>query len=143
MSNIKVAVIGAGMMGKNHLKMYKTLPNVDLVGVYDVFSDSAAKAAEMFGIKAFSSMEEVAASVDAVSVVTTSVAHASVGEFFLNKGIHCMIEKPLATTEEECQMLIDAARKNNVVLLVGHVERYNPAVEQMAKILSDTSKIRS
>jgi len=143
MNNIKVAVIGAGMMGRNHLKMYKTLPNVELVGVYDVFSDSAQKAAEMFGIKAFSSMEEAAASVDAVSVVTTSVAHASVGEFFLNKGIHCMMEKPLATTEEECQRLIDAARKNNVVLLVGHVERYNPAVEQMAKILSDTSKIRS
>ncbi len=143
MSNIKVAVIGAGMMGKNHLKMYKSLPNVDLIGVYDVFSDSAQKAADMFGIKAFSSLEEVAANVDAVSVVTTSVAHASVGEFFLNKKIHCMIEKPLATTEEECQMLIDAARRNNVVLLVGHVERFNPAVEQMSKILSDTSKIRS
>lgn len=143
MSNIRVAVIGAGMMGKNHLKMYKTLQNVDLVGVYDVFSDSAKSAAEMFGIKAFSSMEEVAANVDAVSVVTTSVAHASVGEFFLNRGIHCMMEKPLATTEEECQRLIAAAKKNNVVLLVGHVERYNPAVEQMAKILSDTSKIRS
>lgn len=143
MSNIKVAVIGAGMMGKNHLKTYKNLQGVELVGVYDVFSDSAKSAADMFGIKAFSSMEEVAANVDAVSVVTTSVAHASVGEFFLNKGIHCLIEKPLATTEEECQTLINAAKKNNVILLVGHVERYNPAVEQMAKILSDTSKIRS
>ena len=143
MGNIKVAVIGAGMRGKNHLKMYKTLQGVELVGVYDVFSDSAKAAADMFGIKAFSSMEEVAANVDAVSVVTTSVAHASVGEFFLNKGIHCLIEKPLATTEEECQTLINAAKKNNVILLVGHVERYNPAVEQMSKILSDTSKIRS
>ena len=143
MSNIRVAVIGAGMMGKNHLKTYKALQGVELVGVYDVFSDSARAAADMFGIKAFSSMEEAAANVDAVSVVTTSVAHAEVGEFFLNKGIHCLIEKPLATTEEECQRLIGAAKKNNVILLVGHVERYNPAVEQMAKILSDTSKIRS
>ena len=140
---IKVAVIGAGMMGKNHLRTYKTLPGVKLVGVYDVFRESAEKAAEMFGIKAFSSLEEVAHAVDAVSVVTTSVAHCEVGEFFLNKKIHCMIEKPLATTEEECQRLIDAAKKNNVVLLVGHIERFNPAVEQMGKILSDTSKIRS
>ena len=93
MSNIRVAVIGAGMMGKNHLKTYKTLQGVELVGVYDVFSDSAKAAADMFGIKAFSSMEEAAANVDAVSVVTTSVAHAEVGEFFLNKGIHCLIEK--------------------------------------------------
>ena len=144
MSNlVKVAVIGAGMMGRNHLKTYKTLPGVELVGVYDVFPESAQKAAEMFGIKAFSSLEEVAFNVDAVSVVTTSVAHCEVGEFFLNKGIHCMIEKPLATTEEECDRLINAAKNNNVTLLVGHIERFNPAVEQMGKILSDTSKIRS
>jgi predicted dehydrogenase len=140
---IKVAVIGAGMMGKNHLKTYKNLPGVELVGVYDIFQDSAKAAAEMFGIKAFSSMEEVAKSVDAVSVVTTSITHADVGEFFLNKGIHCLIEKPLATDEEGCLRLINAAKKNNLVLLVGHIERFNPAVEQMAKILSDTSKIRS
>ncbi len=144
MSNlIKVAVIGAGMMGKNHLRTYKSLPGVELVGVYDVFPESAQKAAEMFNIKAFTSLDEAARSVDAVSVVTTSVAHCEVGEFFLNRGIHCMMEKPLATTEEECQRLISAAKKNNVTLLVGHIERFNPAVEQMGKILSDTSKIRS
>ena len=141
--NIKVAVIGAGMMGKNHMKTYKSLNGVELVGVYDIFPEAAKAAAETFGIRAFSSMEEVAENVDAVSVVTTSVTHADVGEFFLNKGIHCMMEKPLACTEEECQGLISAAAKNNVVLLVGHIERFNPAVEQMGKLLSDTSKIRS
>ncbi len=140
---IKVAVIGAGVMGKNHLKTYKNLPNVELIGVYDIFPEAAENAAKMFGIKAFSSMEEVAKSVNAVSVVTTSTTHADVGEFFLNHGIHCLIEKPLATTEEECMRLINAAKKNNVTLLVGHIERFNPAVEQMSKILSDTSKIRS
>lgn len=141
--NIKVAVIGAGMMGKNHMKTYKSLNGVELVGVYDIFPEAAKAAAETFGIRAFSSMEEVAENVNAVSVVTTSVTHADVGEFFLNKGIHCMMEKPLACTEEECQHLISAAAKNNVVLLVGHIERFNPAVEQMGKLLSDTSKIRS
>lgn len=141
--NIKVAVIGAGMMGKNHMKTYKSLNGVELVGVYDIFPEAAKAAAETFGIRAFSSMEEVAENVDAVSVVTTSVTHADVGEFFLNKGIHCMMEKPLACIEEECQRLISAAAKNNVVLLVGHIERFNPAVEQMGKLLSDTSKIRS
>ena len=142
-NTIKVAVIGAGVMGKNHLKTYKSLQGVELIGVYDIFPEAAKAAAEMFGIKAFSSMEEVAANVDAVSVVTTSVTHADVGEFFLNHGIHCLIEKPLATTEEGCRRLIDAAKNNNVTLLVGHIERFNPAVEQMGKILSDTSKIRS
>ena len=141
--NIKVAVIGAGMMGKNHLKTYANMPGVKLVGVYDVFPEAAKTAAKTYGIKAFSSMEEVAKNVDAVSVVTTSVTHADVGEFFMNKGIHCMMEKPLATTEEGCMRLINAAKNNNVVLMVGHIERFNPAVEQMSKLLSDTSKIRS
>ncbi|MBP5215633.1 MAG: Gfo/Idh/MocA family oxidoreductase [Alphaproteobacteria bacterium] len=141
--NIKVAVIGAGMMGKNHLRTYKSMPGVELVGVYDISPEATKAAAETFGIKAFSSMEQVAAKVDAVSVVTTSVTHADVGEFFMNKGIHCMMEKPLATTEEECLRLIEASKKNNVVLMVGHIERFNPAVEQMGKLLSDTSKIRS
>ena len=68
----------------------------------------------MFGIKAFASMEEVAKKVDAVSVVTTSVTHADVGEFFLNKGIHCMMEKPLATSEEGCLRLINAAKKTTL-----------------------------
>ena len=140
---IRVAVIGAGMMGKNHIKTYKTLNNVELVGVYDIFPDAAKAAAETFGIRAFSSMEEVAANVDAVSVVTTSVTHADVGEFFLTRKIHCMMEKPLATTEEECNRLIKAAKDNNVTLLVGHIEQFNPAVEQMHRLLSDTSKIRS
>lgn len=140
---IKVAVIGAGMMGKNHLKTYKGLNGVELVGVYDIFPEACKAAAETFGIKAFSSLEEVAENVDAVSVVTTSVTHAEVGEFFLNHGIHCLMEKPLATTEAECQRLISAAKNNNVTLLVGHIEQFNPAVEQMHKILSDTSKICS
>ncbi len=141
--NIKVAVIGAGMMGKNHLKTYANMQGIKLVGVYDVFPDAAKAAAKTYGIKAFSSMEEVAKNVDAVSVVTTSITHADVGEFFMNQGIHCMMEKPLATTEEGCMRLINAAKNNNVVLMVGHIERFNPAVEQMGKLLSDTSKIRS
>ena len=140
---IKVAVIGAGMMGKNHLRTYKNLNGFELVGVYDIFPEAANNAAEMFGIKAFSSLEEVAANVDAVSVVTTSVTHAEVGEFFLNKGIHCLIEKPLAATEEECKRLISAAEKNNVTLLVGHIEQFNPAVEQLRKILNNPNQICS
>lgn len=136
-NRIKVAVIGAGMMGKNHLRTYKNLSNFELIGVYDIFPEAAQSAAEAFGIKAFSSLEEVAASVDAVSVVTTSVTHAEVGEFFLNRGIHCLIEKPLATTEDECMRLINAAKNNNVTLLVGHIEQFNPAVEQMHKILNN------
>lgn len=142
-NTIKVAVIGAGMMGKNHLRTYQAMQGVELVGVYDINTEACEQVADSMGIKAFDSLEAVAKEVDAVNVVTTSVTHADVGEFFLNLGKHCLIEKPLATTEAECQRLISAAQKNNVMLLVGHIERFNPAVEQMAKILSDSGKICS
>ena len=144
MSNtVNDCVIREGIMGKNHLKTYKSMPGVELVGVYDIFPDACKAAAETFGIKAFASLQEVADNVDAVSVVTTSVTHCEVGLFFLNRGIHCLIEKPLAATEEECRKLIKAAADHNATLLVGHIEQFNPAVEQMHKLLSDTSKIRS
>ena len=83
--NIKVAVIGAGMMGKNHMKTYKSLNGVELVGVYDIFPEAAKAAAETFGIRAFSSMEEVAENVEAVSVVTTSVTMPTSANFSSTK----------------------------------------------------------
>ncbi len=144
MTNIlKVAVIGCGSMGKNHIKTYKNMHTVDLVGVYDINEEQANKVALEFGVKVFNSLEEVADSVDAVSVVSSSVTHADVGEFFLNKGIHTLMEKPLATTPEGCQRLIEASEKSGAVLLVGHIEQFNPAVEQLSKILKDSSKICS
>ncbi|MFI3241369.1 MAG: Gfo/Idh/MocA family oxidoreductase [Alphaproteobacteria bacterium] len=140
---IKVAVIGCGSMGKNHIKTYKNLNGVELVGIYDINQEYAQQVASDFGIKAFSSLEETAQNVEAVSVVTSSTTHGSVGEFFLSRGIHCLMEKPLATTPAECQMLINAAKSSGATLLVGHIEQFNPAVEQLVKILSDSSKVCS
>ncbi|MCP4394685.1 MAG: Gfo/Idh/MocA family oxidoreductase [Alphaproteobacteria bacterium] len=134
---IRVAVIGAGMMGKNHLRTYSVMNGVELVGVFDINNESAKQAAQEFDCLAFDTMEEVAEKVDAVSIVTTSVSHADVGEFFLDEGIHCMMEKPLATTEEECLRLIKAAEKAGVTLMVGHIEQFNPAVIKMHDILAD------
>lgn len=143
MNKIKVAVIGTGSMGKFHTKTYKENNNCELVGIYDLNQDAAKEVAKNFGCVAFSSLEEAANSVDAVSIATPSSTHGNVGEFFLNKGIHCLIEKPLATTESECVKLINAAEKSGATLLVGHIERFNPAVTQMSKLLADNKKIRS
>ncbi len=125
------------------MKTYKSLPGVELVGVYDIFSDAAKAAAETFGIKAFSSMEEVAANVDAVSVGYHFRHSLQCRPVFLEQRHPLPDGKPLACSEEECRILIDAAKANNVVLLVGHIEQFNPAVEQMHKILSDSTRIRS
>lgn len=136
-NRIKVAVIGAGMMGKNHLRTYNVMKEVELVGVFDINKEAAKAVAAEFDCVAFETMEDVAENVDAVSIVTTSVSHAKVGEFFLEEGVHCMIEKPLATTEEECRLLIDTAERAGVTLMVGHIEQFNPAVIKMHDILKD------
>lgn len=136
MKNLRVAVIGAGKMGMNHLRVYSALKNVDLVAVVDSDKKRAEAAARQFNCKAFTKMEELVGIVDAVSVAAPSSLHAEIGAFVMSKGIHCLMEKPLATTREDCQKLIDVAAKNKIVLMVGHVERFNPAVRQLASILN-------
>ncbi len=141
--NLKVAVIGTGIMGGFHATNYVALKGVDFVGVYDINQEAAKNLAERIGCKAFSSYEEVMNEVDAVSIAATSVAHAEIGLKFLNKGIHCLIEKPLATTPEDCEKLIKAAKDNNAILMVGHVERFNPAIIELSKILEKDTDVKA
>jgi len=140
---VRVAVIGAGKMGKNHLRVYDMLKNVDLVGLYDPHPETAEAAAKPYGCRVFSSLDEIVASVDAVSVCSPSSTHGEVGAIFLDAGIHCLIEKPLAATEAECLALIAAAKRSGAKLLVGHIERFNPAVQQVANLLDGSQSIQA
>lgn len=137
MKPLRVAVIGAGKMGSNHLRIYSMLKGVELVAVVDPDEKKATEAGQRFGCQAFTSIDAIVGLVDAVTVAAPSSLHAEIGEYILSKGIHCLMEKPLAVTREECQRLIAAAEKHNVVFMVGHVERFNPAVRQLAAILQD------
>jgi len=135
MEPVRIAVIGTGVMGGYHLKNYAKMDDVELVGVYDVDIERArAKAAE-FGTTAFDDLDELIKNVDAVSIVTPTTTHFEVAKKFLSAGIPCLIEKPLATTKKDCQALIDLAKKNDTFFIVGHVERFNPAVRALASIL--------
>jgi len=134
---LKAAVIGAGNMGLNHMRVYSALKDVELVGMYDDEPSVANAAAVQFGLRAFRSLEEVADSVDAVSICTPSVTHGEVGAKFLERGVHCLIEKPLATTQADCEALIATAEASGAQLLVGHIERFNPAVRKTASILQN------
>ncbi len=122
-------------MGSHHLRIYAGLKGVELVGVVDDHAPAAAQAAERYGCRVFSSPEELAREVDAASVAVPSSLHADVAGRLLEAGVHCLVEKPLAVTEAECEALIDAAAAHGLVLLVGHVERFNPVVRQLAEIL--------
>ncbi len=140
---VRVAVIGVGSMGSNHLRVYDTLKNVDLVGIYDADMELAQCRAAEYGCHAFENLEDILKAVDAVSICTPSSTHCEVGLFFLNAGVHCLIEKPLAVTEEQCLDLIAAAKGSGAKLLVGHIERFNPAVRQLAKLLDGRASIQA
>ena len=122
-------------MGSNHLRIYERLKGVDLVGVVDTDDACAQHAAACYGCRVFTSVQEMADEVDAVSIAVPSTLHADIAGPLLEQGVHCLVEKPLAITEADCQALIDAADAGGAVLLVGHVERFNPVVRQLAEIL--------
>lgn len=141
---VRVGVIGAGTMGRNHLRVFDTLKNVELAGLYDPDTETARNLADQYGCVAFDSVEAAAEALDAVSICAPSSSHGTLGKLFLDAGCHCLIEKPLATSESDCRALIDAAARTNVKLLVGHIERFNPAVRQLSLMLAASGqKIRA
>ena len=140
---MRVAVIGAGNMGRNHLRVYGTLKHVDLVGVYDADANAAADAAEQFDCRRIAALDDVPAMVDAVSICSPSTTHVEIGLQLLEAGVHCLIEKPLATSEQDCLALIESARASNAKLLVGHIERFNPAVQQLSILLDGNQTVQA
>jgi predicted dehydrogenase len=126
---IKVAVIGVGHLGKEHARVYSQLPGVELVGVVDTNRERGEEVANRLRVRFFPGLEEVADKVSAVSVAVPTSAHHSVASFFLKRRIPVMLEKPVGLNLEEAEELVELSSKNNVVLQVGHVERFNPALQ--------------
>lgn len=138
---LRVAVVGAGRMGQHHCRVYSMLNNVKLVGILDIDSKRAEQTAAQYRCQVFKRPEDLIGKVDAVSIAAPSQFHFELGEYFLNHQIHCLIEKPLAITENECLKLIHTAETKNLILLVGHVERFNPALQTMAAMLKNMGQI--
>jgi predicted dehydrogenase len=133
---IKVGVIGVGSLGQNHARIYASMPEVELVGVYDVDVERGINIAGQHGTKAFSSMDELAAGIEAASVVVPTDRHRDIAGRLIEKGLHLLVEKPIAATTAEAEELVAMAQKKGVILQVGHVERFNPVfsfLEQMAR----------
>ncbi len=124
---IRVAVIGVGYMGSLHVQKWCQQPGVQLVGIYDSDAARLQQAAQMYGVRAFQSVEEACAAADAVTIATPSYTHAEVTRQALEAGCHCLVEKPLASSLEDAQQLVQMARERSLVLMAGHIERFNPA----------------
>jgi predicted dehydrogenase len=128
-----MAVIGVGHLGQHHARILASLPDVELVGVADANPEQAAAIAAKLGTTAFSHFEPLIGRVDAVSVVTPTIHHHAVASAFLKAGVPTLVEKPICRTLAESDELIVLAAKAGVPLQVGHIERFNPAFEELVK----------
>ncbi|PKP47889.1 MAG: oxidoreductase [Bacteroidetes bacterium HGW-Bacteroidetes-11] len=124
---LKIGVLGAGHLGKIHLKCIKQTAKYQLVGFYDADEENAKKVSEDFGIPAFSGIDELIDAVDVVDIVTPTLSHFDCASRSLKKFKHVFIEKPIVTTPAEARELIELAGEAGVKVQVGHVERFNPA----------------
>lgn len=127
---IRVAVIGVGAMGRNHVRVYSELDNVDLIAIADPDREAADRIGRKYRIRVYSDYREMlrVEELEAVSIVVPSLLHREVAIDCLEAGCHVLVEKPIASSSDDALAIIDTAEKLGRVLLVGHVERFNPAV---------------
>ena len=128
MKKLKCAVIGTGYLGKFHAEKYASLPDCELVAVVDINEAAAKAVAEKHGARALTDYQSLLGEVDAVSIVVPTTLHHMVSKDFLNAGAHVLVEKPITVTVAEADELIAIAKAKNLILQVGHLERFNPAV---------------
>ena len=129
MQRLRVGVVGVGHLGRHHARILAGIDGVELVGVADVRIEQARAVAGPLGAEAMDDYRELIDRVDAVSIAVPSTSHREVAGAFLGRGVHAMVEKPLAINATEGRELVELARRAGVVLAVGHIERFNPIWE--------------
>ena len=132
---VDVAVIGVGRMGRHHARVYANLPDANLVAVVDTDEDCRETIADELGCQSFCSVDELLASgstIAAASIAVPTVHHVTVASPLLQRGVACLIEKPLAADTAEAKVLVDLAERLRAPIQVGHTERFNPAVRAVA-----------
>jgi predicted dehydrogenase len=135
MKKVRVGVIGVGYLGQFHAEKYAIMPDTELAGVVDADPVRAAQIAKNLNTPAFSDPSQLLGRVDAVSIVVPTVFHHHIAKQFLEQGIHVLLEKPMTATLEQADELIELAAGKKLVLQVGHIERFNPAVTVVKALL--------
>ena len=132
----RVGVVGVGVMGSNHARVISELPDVELAGIVDIDRHQARNVSRSLGCRAFENLDALLeCGVDAATIAAPTHLHHELAITCIRRGIHVLIEKPIASTAEEGRSLIAAARRAGVTLMVGHVERFNPAVQAIKETL--------
>ncbi len=143
MEKIKVGVVGVGYLGKFHAEKYARMDDVELVGVVDRDPGKTQSVAHKFNTAAFTNYKNLIGKVDAVSVVTQTPYHFDISKDFLENDVDVLIEKPITTTLEEANTLVDIADARGPIIQVGHLERFNPAVIALEGVINQPMFIES
>ena len=132
-NQVRIGVIGVGHLGQHHVKHYKTLDNVELIGVYDIDRERSSEISKKFDVKVFDDLNSIIEEVDALSIVTNTEHHYKIAGKCLKSKKHVFIEKPITAMIEEADKLLSMAEQNKVLIQVGHIERLNPALLALNK----------
>ncbi|QDK45099.1 gfo/Idh/MocA family oxidoreductase [Bdellovibrio sp. ZAP7] len=138
---LRGAVVGVGYLGNFHAQKYKNNPHVQLVGVCDHFPAQADKIAAELGVQSFHHPQDLIGQVDLVTIAASTQSHYEVAKLFLQNGIHVNVEKPITATVPQAEELLALAEKHKVKLAVGHIERFNPSVNELKKHMKNVSTI--
>lgn len=139
MKPLRVGVIGVGRMGFHHCRIYSSLHQVDFAGVFDVDHRAARKVSDHYHVPISSTIDELLEEVDAVSVATPAISHYELVMQCIANGVHVLVEKPFTETLEEGEELTRIAEASGLVVLVGHIERFNPTYIELKNVLEDMS----
>lgn len=140
---VKVGVIGVGVLGRHHARLYKNCEEAELIGIYDVNPDQAEKISQELDVRVYSTIEELAEKTEALSIAVPTHYHFNVAEPLLKKGKHLLIEKPITQTLEEAEALLTLAQDRQRIIQVGHVERFNPVISYLEAKLDKPRFIES
>ncbi len=140
---VRVGVIGVGYLGRFHAEKYASMPEAELVGLVDLDPSKAADLAEKLGTKGYQDYRHLIGKVDAVSIVVPTAAHYEVSRDFLENDVDVLIEKPITSRLEEADQLIELAESRGLLIQVGHLERFNPAVTALDGIVKQPMFIES
>lgn len=132
---IRIGVIGVGNMGQHHTRVLSLLKDVEFVGISDVNVEKGIETASKYRVRFFESYLDLLPHVDAVCIAVPTRLHHPVGMDCLKAGVHTLIEKPIAASIAEAESLVNAAAEFNTILQVGHIERFNPAFQELSKVL--------
>ena len=136
MNKVRVGVVGVGHIGREHARIYSRLPDVQFIGLYDLDGQVAQKTAQRYGVKTFPTAQALAEEVDAATIATPTHTHHEIATLFFQAGRHLLVEKPITDSIEQARDLVEMAQRQNLVLQVGHIERFNPALSALEEKLT-------